>query len=185
MTSGRLEVITGPMFSGKSEELIRRVNRFKYSKPLRDILFFKHKIHSLPGNNRLSTHSGVNVFCRDIEEVKEILTTELMFNEPPVIGLDEAQFFDEYEDVKYIQTMVELGNQVFISGLSRDSRGEPFGYMPEILCMADHITTLTALCTVCGGEATMTYRKTPGGSQINTDDGNNYESRCRLHWEAR
>lgn len=187
MTS--LEVITGSMFSGKTLELIRRIEKYKFAVPKREIFLFKNREQSrYHGDGLIRTHSGMKHFCNDIGSINSIFwqIERDLKNQFPVIGIDEFQLFFEENAIEIIKKILDRFHPtLIISGLARDSRGEPFKHMPHLLCMADDITVLSAICKKCGKEATQTQRLKDSDAQIFIDDGTNYEARCRECWEPR
>lgn len=171
---GWIEVITGSMFSGKTEELIRRLKRatighlqVRNFKPSVDLRYHGEKIVSHDDHSILSTPVDK---AADIAELSPGVT---------VIGIDEAQFFDEGL-VQVAQTLASLGSRVIIAGLDMDYQGRPFGVMPQLMAISDYITKLHAVCVVCGNIANFSYRKTTSGEQVLLGDENEYEPRCRL-----
>lgn len=186
---GHLEVITGPMFSGKSEELLRRIRRAQIAELY--TVVFKPAIENR--SERIHTHSGYSqdgYYVYAITNANEIykyvgadgkMTTE---EKQQVICIDEAQFF-ELEMIIVVQKLVEDGNRVIVSGLDQDFRQEPFGPMPELLALADFIVKLRAVCVKCGKDATTTQRLVNGepasydGDTILVGAKDSYEARCR------
>jgi thymidine kinase len=183
---GRLEVICGSMFSGKTEELIRRLKRADYAH--QKVLALKHhldKRRSISPAN-LTSHQGlervafmVGDNALGIEKVLEMATPDVT-----VVGIDEVQFFSP-EIVNVICTLVEHGKRVVAAGLDLDFRGEPFGVMPVLMAIADEVTKLKAICTRCGREAHHTQRLVNGNPakyddpQILIGAAECYEARCR------
>lgn len=154
---GHLEVICGSMFSGKTEELMRRLNRAEYAK--QNVLTIKHKIdvrHSMPC---ITSHNGQERIAFSIdnnpENVNKII--ELAHKNINIIGIDEIQFFPQ-EIIPVICQLIDMGKRVIVAGLDLDFRGEPFGIMPLILSIADEVTKLKAICVICGKDAHHTQR---------------------------
>lgn len=170
---GWIEVVCGSMFSGKTEELIRRLKRAKIAnlsteifKPAVDVRFDAIKIISHDENAIQST---------PVENAQSIL---LLTQDADVIGIDEAQFFDrELPDV--CDSLALRGVRVIVAGLDMDFTGKPFGPMPEILARAEYITKLHAICMKCGSIANYSYRKVPNGDQVMLGTKDAYEPRCR------
>ena len=170
---GWIEVICGSMFSGKTEELIRRLKRAKIAnlkveifKPAIDIRYHEHKIVSHDENAIQST---------PVEASTSIL---LMAGEVDVIGIDEAQFFDDQlPDV--CDKLALRGIRVIVAGLDMDYMAKPFGQMPNLLAKAEYITKLHAICVKCGNIANYSYRKNPGSTQVLLGEKDLYEPRCR------
>jgi len=183
--TGYIEVIRGCMFAGKTEELIRRLNRLKYAK--QEALVFKPKIDSR-SNDEIVSHNGYRFLARNVadsREAREIIFSEQKFPRP-VVAFDEAQFFDE-GIVSLVQDLAKLSYRVIIAGLDTDFRGEPFGPMPKLLAIADEDTKLHAICVICGEPATMTQRIVNGQPARYSDPivlvgaSDYYEARCRKH----
>lgn len=170
---GFLEVICGPMFAGKSTELLRRVRRAVIAD--KDVLLVKPTVDDRYSDEEVVTHDGNRIRCRVVSDLWE-LVDEIDARDPDVIAIDEAQFFGEcLDDFPY--AMVEDGRRVILAGLEVDSSGACFGSMPYLLAQADSVTKLTAVCSQCGEAATRTYRK-PGGSE-GVGGSESYEARCR------
>lgn len=151
---GKLEVVCGPMFSGKSEELIRRLRRAKIAK--QGVIAFKHSLDNDRTIEKLASHNGSVLEAHATDSVASILEYSLQ-SDIAVIGIDEVQFF-MYEIIPTICQLVDAGKRVIVSGLDLDFRGVPFGPMPTLLAIADTITKLQAICTVCGTDAHFTQR---------------------------
>ncbi len=170
---GWIEVICGSMFSGKTEELIRRLKRAKIAnlkveifKPVSDIRFHQQNIVSHDENAIPST---------PIEHSQSLL---LPAHEAQVVGIDEAQFFDN-QLPEVCDQLALRGTRVIIAGLDMDYLGNPFGQMPFLLAKADYITKLHAICVICGSIANYSYRKSEDEAQILLGEANLYEPRCR------
>ncbi len=178
---GWIEVICGCMFAGKTEELIRRINRITYAK--KSILVFKPKIDNRYDEGSVVSHSQKKIKSIVISEANEILK-HLPEKLPYAIAIDEVQFFGE-ELIEVIETLANSGIRVICAGLDQDFRGEPFGIMPMILARAEFVTKLNAICQVCGQPATRTQRIIDG-EPADYDDpiilvsaAEKYEARCR------
>jgi len=173
LARGSLEVICGSMFSGKTEELIRRLKRVRIAnqrllvvKPLLDTRYAKEKIVSHDTNSYIST---------PIEDPLQILS---MAEDVEVIGVDEAQFFDDsITDV--CEQLATRGIRVIVAGLDMDFSGKPFGPMPQLMAKADHVTKLHAICVRCGAMANYSYRIAAGEHQVLLGATDSYEPRCR------
>jgi thymidine kinase len=172
--SGWIEVICGSMFSGKTEELIRRLKRARIAnqkvevfKPSKDIRYDERKVVSHDENALLS---------KPITHSKELL---LISEETEVVGIDEAQFFD-LELIERSQELALKGKRVIIAGLDMDFRGLPFGPMPGIMSVAEYITKVHAICPHCGNLATHSYRLSDENQTIVLGEKDKYEPRCRL-----
>jgi thymidine kinase len=183
--SGWVEVICGSMFSGKSEELIRRVRRAQFAK--QKIAVFKPRIDNRYSEEEVVSHNGTKVIAMPVESSKDIWP--LISDEYDVIGIDEAQFFDEgITDV--VQRLADHGFRVIVAGLDQDFRGEPFGPMPKMMSLAEQVTKLQAVCQHCGSPASRTQRLIngqPAGYEdpiILIGATEAYEPRCRHHHEV-
>ncbi len=170
---GWIEVVCGSMFSGKTEELIRRLKRAKIAnlkveifKPAIDVRYDEVKIVSHDTNAILST---------PLDNSQKIL---LLAQDADVIGVDEAQFFDK-ELPNVCDELAFRGVRVIVAGLDMDYLGQPFGPMPDIMAKADYVTKLHAICMKCGGIANYSYRKVPNEDQVMLGEKDVYEPRCR------
>lgn len=178
--AGWLEVISGCMFAGKTEELIRRINVLSYAKM--NIIVFKPKIDNRYSDTEIVSHSGAKVPCLVVDRAQEILKKVNMDTE--VVAIDEVQFFDK-DIVDVCEYLADKGIRVIVAGLDKDFRGEPFGIMLELLTRAEFITKLTAVCTKCGAPATRTQRLVNGKPASFNDSivlvgaVEHYEPRCR------
>ncbi|MDD3128936.1 MAG: thymidine kinase [Candidatus Izemoplasmatales bacterium] len=177
---GWIEVITGPMFAGKTEELIRRVKRLEYAK--RNILVFKPVIDNRYSDNEVVSHNHNRTRSIDIKKASEII--KYVDDLVDVVAIDEIQFLDE-EAVEICEYLADKGIRVIVSGLDRDFRGEPFSFMPKLLALAEYVTKLSAICVKCHTPATRTQRII-NGKPANYDDPiilvgaqDSYEARCR------
>ena len=169
-------MICGSMFSGKTEELIRRMKRAKFAnlkveifKPAVDTRYHEMNIVSHDENAILST------------PIENSLTILLLSQEVDVVGIDEAQFFDS-EIMHVCQQLALKGVRVIVAGLDMDFLGKPFGPMPQLLAIADYITKLHAICVMCGNMASFSYRKIAGNSQLLLGEKDEYKPLCRLHY---
>lgn len=181
---GSLEVICGSMFSGKTEELLRRLRRAEYAK--QNVLTIKHKIDDRKGHSYVASHDGRERLAFEIENAKSSvdMILNLANRNIEVVGIDEVQFFPK-DIVPVVHELVERGKRVIIAGLDLDFRGEPFGSMPMLLSMADEVLKLKAICVKCGKDAYHTQRII-GGKPADYDDPivligaqEAYEARCR------
>ena len=182
--SGRIEVICGSMFCGKTEELIRRVRRATIAK--QTVQAFKPVIDNRYGLERVTSHDGQNIEAKPVAHAHEI--PALLLPNTTVVAIDEAQFFDD-AIIAIAEDLAERGIRVICAGLDLDFRGEPFGPMPELLAHAEEVTKLHAICVVCGEQASRTQRLV-NGSPARFDDPiimigakEVYEARCREHHE--
>lgn len=178
---GSLEVICGPMFSGKSEELIRRLRRAQIAR--QNVLTCKHSLDNRYMIECIISHDGKKLEAEAINKVSDILR---LGQDPQieVIGIDEVQWFDK-EIVSIICQLIELGKRIIVAGYELDFRGRPVGQMPVLLSIADKVTKLQAICTICGKDATMTQRLVNGKpANFNDPDivvggAEQYQARCR------
>ena len=174
---GRMEVITGPMFSGKSEELIRRLKRAQIAR-LR-IASFKPEIDLRYQPDAISSHSAQTiraVAVRDVDRLRAVLFPAL--DTVDVVGIDEAQFFDELL-VGLAMELVEAGKRVVLAGLDTTFAGEPFAPMPALMAIADEVVKLSAVCMVCGAPAIHTQRLGASQQLVMVGAAGMYEARCR------
>ncbi len=177
---GWIEVVTGPMFAGKSEELIRRIKRLEYAH--KKTLVFKPKIDNRYSENEIVSHSKIKTRSINIETAQDIL--KYVDRDTEAVVIDEVQFLD-HEIVHVVEELANRGIRVIVAGLDRDFRGEPFQNMPELLALAEDVTKLTAICMRCGAPATRTQRLV-NGEPASYDDpiiivgaSESYEPRCR------
>lgn len=177
---GWIEVITGPMFAGKSEELIRRIKRLEYAH--KKTLVFKPKIDNRYSENEIVSHSKIKTRSINIETAQDIL--KYVDCDTEAVVIDEVQFLD-HEIVHVVEDLANRGIRVIVAGLDRDFRGEPFQNIPELLALAEDVTKLTAICMRCGAPATRTQRLV-NGEPASYDDpiiivgaSESYEPRCR------
>ena len=178
--TGWIEVIAGCMFSGKTEELIRRIRRAEIAK--QRVAIFKPRIDQRYDPDHIVSHSEVKLLSMVVEKPSEIID---LVNEAQVIGIDEAQFFD-MDLVEVAENLANGGKRVIIAGLDQDYRGKPFEPIPQLLAVAEYITKTLAICVCCGNPADRTQRKTlplqqQEGSQARVLIGKKdlYEARCR------
>lgn len=179
-SEGFVEVISGCMFAGKTEELIRRIKVFEIAK--QEVIVFKPKIDNRYSDTKVVSHAGSAVESYVIEEPKEIF--DYVKDTTKVIAIDEAQFFDE-TICEVADKLATMGKRVICAGLDMDFRGEPFGPMPKLITQAEFVTKLTAVCNKCGGPATRTQRIINGKPASYHDPivlvgaKEAYEARCR------
>jgi thymidine kinase len=183
--SGWVEVICGSMFSGKSEELIRRVRRTQFAK--QKIVVFKPQLDNRYAEEAVVSHNGTSFDAIPISCSADIF--KYIDPEVDVIAIDEVQFFDE-EITDVVQQLAYSGYRVITAGLDQDFRGEPFGPMPNIMAVAELVTKLQAVCAVCGSPASRTQRLINGRPASYHDPvvligaSEAYEPRCRHHHEV-
>lgn len=180
---GWIEVICGSMFSGKTEELIRRINREKIAR--QKVQVFKPKLDNRFSNDHVVSHSSLAFNAINIENPEEILG--LVEDNTRVVGIDEAQFLAP-SVVEIAHRLANRGLRVIVAGLDMDYRGVPFGPMPQLMATAEFVTKMSAICTVCGNTASRTQRrsledKKKESGQILVGAGEFYEARCRRCYE--
>ncbi|MCH8169755.1 MAG: thymidine kinase [Bacteroidetes bacterium] len=171
--TGWIEVIAGCMFSGKTEELIRRLRRAKIAK--QNVKIFKPKIDTRYSDKKIVSHNEQVLPSILIEDINEI--TELS-KDAQVIGIDEAQFFSN-DIIKICNLLADNGKRVIVAGLDQDYRGIPFEPMPQLLSIAEYITKTLAICVECGNPADKTQRKTVSSKRVIVGASDIYEARCR------
>ena len=184
-TNGSIEVITGSMFCGKTDELIRRLRRATIAK--QKVQVFKPAIDVRYAVEKVTSHAGAEFDALPVENSSDIL--EKLVDDITVVAIDEAQFFDE-GIVDIAGKLAEKGLRVIVAGLDTDFRAEPFGPMPAIMAKAEKVRKLRAICMVCAGEASRTQRLV-NGKPAKYDDpivivgaDELYEARCRKHHEV-
>lgn len=183
--TGSIEVITGSMFCGKTDELIRRLRRAKIAR--QKIQVFKPVIDNRYAVEKVTSHAGSEFDAAPITAAAEIL--EHLEPDTTVVGVDEAQFFDKGID-EIVQQLADHGIRVIIAGLDTDFRGEPFGPMPILMAKAEVVDKLHAICMVCGEPASRTQRLVDGHPAHYHDPvvivgaAELYEARCREHHEV-
>ncbi|MCA9936807.1 MAG: thymidine kinase [Ardenticatenaceae bacterium] len=179
-TRGRIELICGSMFSGKTEELIRRLRRAVIAR--QNVQVFKPAIDTRYYEGRVTSHNGLNFEAQPLNEAQEILAA--IAPDTTVVAIDEVQFFDQGV-LQVCETLAEQGKRVICAGLDMDFRGVPFGPMPDLLARAEMIDKLHAICVVCGEEASRTQRLIDGRPAAYDDPvvlvgaAEVYEARCR------
>lgn len=183
--TGSIEVVTGSMFSGKTDELIRRLRRATIAR--QKVQVFKPVIDNRYHVDKVASHAGTAFDAIPVKSSAEIMP--LLDADTSVVGIDEAQFFDE-EIVTVAKTLADRGVRVIVAGLDTDFRGEPFGCMPTFMCIAEHVDKLQAICMVCGEAASRTQRLVNGKPARYHDPvvivgaSEMYEARCRIHHEV-
>jgi thymidine kinase len=170
---GWIEVICGSMFSGKTEELIRRLNRARIAQQKVEI--FKPAVDIRYHESEIVSHNSTTIASTPVQSSLNIL---LMQHDASVVGIDEAQFFDE-EIVFVCQTLAEQGKRVIVAGLDMDFMGLPFGPMPALMATAEYVTKVHAICMVCGDPASHSFRKTADDTLVMLGEKDTYEARCR------
>jgi thymidine kinase len=175
---GRLEVVTGGMFSGKSEELVRRLRRALIAR--QKIQVFKPLLDSRHAPEVLVTRDNRTVDACTVADSAELLRR--VESDAEVIGIDEAQFFDR-DLVGVVSQLADRGVRVIVAGLDQDYQRQPFGPMPEILALAEFVDKVHAVCVRCGGLAHYSQRIAGGQEQVQVGDKEAYEARCRNCYE--
>ena len=170
---GRIEVICGSMFSGKTEELIRRLNRARIAQQKVEI--YKPMIDTRYSEENVVSHDSNSVASTPVESSQSIL---LMATEADVIGIDEAQFFEEGL-VEVCNTLANRGKRIIIAGLDMDFKGVPFGPMPALCAIAEDVTKVHAICVRCGNLAHVSHRIVEGDKQVMLGELQEYEPLCR------
>ena len=170
---GWIEVICGSMFSGKTEELIRRLKRVKIANLKVEI--FKPSIDTRYDEIKIVSHDENTIHSTPVSNSQTIL---LLAQDVDVVGIDEAQFFDDQISI-VCEKLALKGVRVIVAGLDMDYQGKPFGQMPNLLAISDYITKLHAICMICGNIANLSYRKMAVGGQVLLGEKDIYEPRCR------
>ena len=171
--TGWIEVVCGSMFSGKTEELIRRLNRAKIARQKVEI--FKPAIDKRYHDEDIVSHNENSIRSTPVNSAEEIL---LFAGDCDVVGIDEAQFLDS-NLVEVCNKLASHGKRVIVAGLDMDIAGKPFGPMPLLLSIAEYVTKVHAVCVVCGEVAQYSYRKVTSQDKILLGETDSYEARCR------
>lgn len=172
---GAIEVICGSMFSGKTEELLRRIKRAQIAR--QKVQVFKPLIDNRYSTDHVQSHDANKVLSRPVEKARDIL--KWVEDTTRIVGIDEAQFFDD-SVVEVAQKLANRGVRVICAGLDMDFRGQPFGPMPRLLAVAESVTKLSAVCMVCGDAASRSQRTSSDPSRIAVGAKEMYEARCRF-----
>ncbi len=175
---GWIEVICGSMFSGKTEELIRRLRRAKIAN--QKVMIFKPAVDTRYDENDIVSHDATKIPSIPVAHSRDIL---LKVQNADVVGVDEAQFFDA-DVVDVCEELALRGIRVISAGLDMDYKGEPFGPMPRLLAVAEYITKLHAICMKCGNLASHSYRKKVVEGQLVLGEKDLYEPRCRICYHS-
>jgi thymidine kinase len=171
---GWIEVITGSMFSGKSEELIRRLRRAQIAR--QKVQIFKPRFDSRYGQDHIVSHSEMRIPSETVSSSKELLDT--VGSDTEVVGVDEGQFFD-LDLPAVCSALADRGKRVIVAGLDQDYLGKPFEPMPQLLAIAEYITKTLAICMVCGNPANHTQRLVASSDRYLVGAQGTYEARCR------
>jgi len=172
---GFIEVVCGSMFSGKTEELLRRVKRAQIAR--QKVQVFKPVIDNRYSADHVQSHDANKVLSRPVEHARDIL--RFVEDTTRIVGIDEAQFFDD-SIVEVAQKLANRGIRVIVAGLDMDFLGQPFGPMPKLLAVAEDVTKLSAVCVLCGNPATRSQRITGGSARVAVGAKDMYEARCRF-----
>lgn len=175
---GHLEVICGPMFSGKTEELIRRIRRSQIAR--QKVQIFKPAVDTRYGETQVVSHSAQSIDSTPVASSLEIL--QLVKDATRVVAIDEVQFFD-FDIIQVVEKLTARGLRVIAAGLDLDYRAKPFGPMAELLAIADDVAKIQAICTICGAPATRTQRLVNNEEQFLLGELKTYEARCRAHYD--
>jgi len=176
--TGFIEIICGPMFSGKSEELIRRLRRAQIAR--QRVQVFKSTLDDRYAEDQIVSHSDQVLKAIVVKTPGEIL--EHLDDRVEVVGIDEIQFFDE-EIVDVCEKLANLGKRVIAAGLDLDYRGVPFEPVPQLMAVAEYVTKALAVCSRCGAPASRSQRLLPSEDRIVVGAKDTYEARCRHHFE--
>jgi thymidine kinase len=171
---GWIEVITGSMFSGKSEELIRRIRRAQIAR--QPVQIFKPRVDDRFGESEIVSHSEMKLPSEVVGSAAEIL--DRTRSETEVVGIDEGQFFDA-SLVSVADALADRGLRVIVAGLDQDYRGRPFEPMPQLLAVAEYVDKTLAICMRCGAPANRTQRLVPATDRVVVGGAHEYEARCR------
>lgn len=177
ISHGSIEVVCGPMFSGKTEELIRRVKRAQIAKQRLQI--FKPAIDVRYDEEKVVSHSSQSIHSEPVEKAVDILLK--LKDTTRIVAIDEVQFFDQ-DIVKVVRKLADRGYRVICAGLDLDYRGIPFGPMPMLLALADNVQKIQAICTICGAPATRSQRLAASNETVLLGETESYEARCRAHY---
>ena len=178
--AGWIEVITGSMFSGKSEELIRRLRRAQIGRL--KVQTFKPRIDDRYGLDHVTSHSDMRIESESVASSRELL--ERVDPATQVIGIDEGQFFD-LELPMVCNSLADQGKRVIVAGLDQDYLGRPFHPMPELMAIAEEVTKVHAVCTSCGAAASRSQRLIAEGTTVLVGGSEAYEARCRACFVSR
>ncbi len=184
--TGSVEVITGSMFCGKTDELIRRLRRATIAR--QKVQVFKPAIDNRYAERKVTSHAGSDFEALPIQKAGDVLTN--LSKDTTVVAIDEAQFFDD-QVITIVQKLADRGLRVIVAGLDTDFRGEPFGPMPVLMAIAERVDKLHAICMICGESASRTQRLVNGEPARYADPvvivgaAELYEARCREHHVVR
>ena len=171
--TGWIEVICGCMFSGKTEELIRRITRAKIAK--QEVVIFKPVMDNRYHSKHVISHNANAIYAMAVESAQEILEK---VGTASVVGIDELQFFDE-DIVNVCIYLANQGIRVIVAGLDMDYKGNPFGWTPQMMAVAEFVTKVHAVCMQCGADANYSFRLVPSEEKVLLGETEAYEARCR------
>jgi thymidine kinase len=177
---GWVEVVTGSMFSGKTEELIRRLRRAQIAR--QKVQIFKPRVDNRFDEDHITSHSEMRIASESVGSSAELL--ERVTLDTDVVGIDEGQFFDA-ELPAVCNTLADQGKRVIVAGLDQDYLGKPFEPMPQLLAIAEYITKTLAICVVCGNPANHTQRLVASSERVLVGAQGTYEARCRACFDPR
>jgi thymidine kinase len=177
--SGWIEVVCGSMFSGKTEELLRRIKRARLAR--QPVVLFKPRVDNRYDEVKIVSHEGLNADALPVASAQELLSS--LPKDARVAGIDEVQFFDD-GIVEAAEVLASRGVRVIVAGLDQDWRGRPFGPMPALMAVAEYVTKLHAVCARCGGAATRSQRLVATEGQLFVGGAAEYEARCRACFVA-
>ena len=180
---GKIEAICGPMFSGKSSELMRRMNRFVYSK--KEFILIKPKVDSRYSAEEVVSHDNNKMAAYVVETADDILA--ICQNNPStkILGIEEVQFIKDGEKSSIVGLISQLkreGYLIIVAGLDMDSSGNPFSFMPKLLALADEVEKLKAVCLSCGNDASMSHRKVASENIVQVGASDQYTALCFDCW---
>ena len=181
---GKIEIVCGPMFSGKTEELIRRMTRFKYSK--KDFILFKPTTDDRYSKDQVVSHNKNSMTAVLVKDSDEMVSICNKSPEVKNIGIDEIQFLDQGNPQKLKSNILKLkrmGYHIIASGLDMDSKGDPFPGMPDILAIADDVRKIKSVCFECGDDGSMSHRINESKDLIQVGAQDNYKSLCFSCWQ--
>ena len=173
LRKGSIEVVCGSMFSGKTEELIRRLKRAKFARQRVEI--YKPAIDTRYSSEEVVSHDSNSISSTPVDSARSIL---LLASEAQVVGIDEAQFFDD-SLVEVCNELARMGKRVIVAGLDMDFKGEPFGPMPALMAVAEEVTKVHAICVRCGNLAYVSHRKVANEHRVMLGEKEEYEPLCR------
>jgi thymidine kinase len=177
--AGWIEVVCGSMFSGKTEELLRRLKRVRLARQA--YMLFKPRVDNRYDEVKVVSHEGLAADAVPVGDAQELLA---LARQTPVVGIDEAQFFDD-GIVAAAESLAAHGVRVIAAGLDQDWRGEPFGPMPALMAVAEYVTKLHAVCARCGGPGTRSQRLAAAEGRLFVGGAAEYEARCRACFSPR